>query len=109
MGWRQGPGNDFEVGGGGGLTSPGVQGNPYPKLKTPRVSPTIFLGGTHVHLQKQTKINMNDIDSPKCGGGPSGSKVGGLASPLPPPLPSSRAYGWRAPIRRSLWFLDHGG
>ena len=27
---------------GGGETSPGVQGNPYPKLKTPWISPTIF-------------------------------------------------------------------
>ena len=26
-------------------TSPGVQGNPYPKLKTPRISPTISWEG----------------------------------------------------------------
>ena len=38
----QGRGNYFEVGGGGGQTSPGVQGDPYPKLKTPLVRPTIF-------------------------------------------------------------------
>ena len=37
----QGRGNYFEVGG-GGQASPGVQGNPYPKLKNPRIWPTIF-------------------------------------------------------------------
>ena len=63
----QGCGNCFEVGG-GGQTSPGFQGNPCPKLKTPRIWPTIFCE-TKVHVQKQIKIKMNDIDSPKLGGG----------------------------------------
>ena len=33
-------------GGGGGKGHPGVQRNPYPKPKTPRIWPTIFLGET---------------------------------------------------------------
>ena len=36
-------------GGGGRQTSPGVQGNPYPKLKTPGFGP-LFLGETKVHV-----------------------------------------------------------
>ena len=49
----QGRRNYFEVGG-GGQTSPEVQGNPYPKLKTPRIWPTI-LGETQVHMEKKPK------------------------------------------------------
>ena len=79
-------GNDFEVGG----TSLGVQGNPCPKLKTPWISPTIFLGGTQVHVQK-TNTNKNEphqLDSPKLEGRRlSGPKVGGESAPLPPPPP----------------------
>ena len=87
----QRPGNNFEVGG-GGQTSPGVQDNSYQKPKTPRISPTIFLGGTQVHVQKQTK--MNGIDSPKMEGRhPSGPKVGGASAPAAPPPPGSGAYG----------------
>ena len=43
----------------GGQTSPEVQGNPYPKRRTPWIWPTLFLGGggaTEVHVQTQTKI-----------------------------------------------------
>ena len=73
---------------GGGQTSPGVQGNPYPKIKTPRIWPTIFWGENQVHVQKQTKINMNDNDSPKLGGGaPTASKLWGKLPPLPPRFP----------------------
>ena len=39
-GCEQGRGNYFEVG--GGQKSPGVQGDPYPELKTHRIWPTIF-------------------------------------------------------------------
>ena len=58
-------GTFFEV---GGQTSPGVQGNPYPKLKTPRILSSIFFGETQVHVQNQTKIKLNGIDSRKLGG-----------------------------------------
>ena len=58
-----------------GEMSPGVQDNPYPKLKTPRICPTIF-GKTKVHVQNQIKIKMNGIDSRKLGGGaPTASKL----------------------------------
>ena len=41
--WTGGAGTTLKMGGGGeGQTSPGVQGNPYPKLKTPRICPTVF-------------------------------------------------------------------
>ena len=40
-GGYQGRWNYFEVGG-GGETSPGVPGNPYPKLKTPGFGPLFF-------------------------------------------------------------------
>ena len=53
---------------GGGQTSPGVQGNPYPKLKTPPIWPTIFW--------EFTCKKMNDTDSPKlAGGAPTASKL----------------------------------
>ena len=39
VGNLQGRGNYYEV---GGKTSPGVQGNPYPKVKAPRIWPIIF-------------------------------------------------------------------
>ena len=48
---------------GGGKCLPGGQGNPYPKLKISRIWLTIFYRETQVHVQKQTKIKMNDIDS----------------------------------------------
>ena len=71
--------------GGGGQTSPGVQGSPYPKLKTHRIWTTIFLE-TQVHVQKQTKIKMSDIDSLKLGGAPPQlPSCGGKFPPLPPP------------------------
>ena len=84
--------------GGGGQTSPGFQGNPYPKLRTPRIRPTIFLGGeTEVHVQKQIKIKMNDIDSPKLGAGPPQlPSCGGSCPPAPPPpAPASLGIGGR--------------
>ena len=41
-----------------------------------------------VHVQRQTKIKMNDIDVPKFGGRrPSGPKVGGASAPAGPPVP----------------------
>ena len=99
----RGPGTILKLGGGGGQTSPWVQCNPYPKLKTPRISPAIFLG-TKVYVQKQAKIKMNDINSPKLEGRrPSGPKVGGASVPAASPLVSrpmapspkalSRAHG----------------
>ena len=52
--------------------SPRVQSNIYPKLKTPQVGAIIFWDiGTQLHVQKQTKIKMNNIDGPKLGGGTS--------------------------------------
>ena len=85
--YKQGRGNYFEVwGGGAGQTSPGVKGNPYPKLKTPRIWSTIFWEGARIHVQKQTKIKMNDIDSPKLGGRrPHSFLIGGNLPLLPPP------------------------
>ena len=77
--------------GGGGQTSPGVEGNPYPKLKkTPRIWATIFLVDidTQVHVQIQTKIKMNDFHSPKLGAGgrrPHSFKVVGASCPQCPP------------------------
>ena len=66
-------------------TSPGVQGNPYPKLKTHRIWPTIFWE-TQVHVQKQTKIKMNDFHSPKLGRWrPHSFKVVGASCPHCPP------------------------
>ena len=91
--------------GGGGLTYPGVQGNPYPKLKIPRIWPTIFLGETQVHVQKQTKIKMNDNDSPKLGGRAAPTQLqscGGKLPPLPPPpprFPASLPKGGTIPSR----------
>ena len=71
--------------------SPGDQGDPYPKLKTPRIWPTIFLGETQVHVQKQTKIKMNVFDSPKLGGRgrrPTAFKLWGQVAPTAPPPPA---------------------
>ena len=61
---------------------------------TARVCAHYFLGETQVHVQKQTKIKMNDNDSPKLeGGAPTALKlwgqVVGAAGALPPP-PGSR-------------------
>ena len=70
---------------------PGVQGNSYPKLKTHMIWPTMFFFlETQVHVQKQTKIIMNDIDSPKLGGPrPHSFHVGGTRCPnCPPPVPA---------------------
>ena len=82
-------GNYFEVGGGGGQTSSGVQGSPYPKLKTPWMWSTIpILEWTQVHVQKLTKIKMNDIDSPKLGRRrPHSFQVVGASCPHCPPPP----------------------
>ena len=53
----QGRGDYFEVGG-GGQTSPGVQGNPNPKLKTPRIWPTVF--GRDPSSRAKTNTNKNE-------------------------------------------------
>ena len=78
---NQGRGKYFEVGG-GGQTSPGIQGNPYPKTENTPDMAHYFFGETQVHVQKE----MNDTDSPKLGGGgrgtPSASKLWGKASVL---------------------------
>ena len=42
-------------GGGGGQTSPGVQGNPCPKLKTPRIWPSIFGEGPKFTCKNKQK------------------------------------------------------
>ena len=78
-GWYlQRPGNDFEVGvgGGGGVT--------LPKTKNSPDFAHIFLGGTQVHVQKQTKIKMNDIDSPKLKGRRPSGPVRGASAPASP-------------------------
>ena len=75
----QRPGNDFEVGGGGRKRLPGS------KVTPTQNSPDFahyFLGGTEVHVPKQTQIKMNDIDSPKVRGASSPA-----SSSLPPPPP----------------------
>ena len=103
---KQGRGNYFEVGR-GGQTSPGVKGN-LPKTKYSRIWPTIFWGGIKVHVQKQTKIQMNDIHSPKLGGGGETlpklpSWGGGKLRPLhpPPPMAPASLISWlKIPIIR---------
>ena len=96
----------------GGDVSPGFKGNPYPKLKTPRLWPTFF-GGTQAHVQKQ--INMNDIDSPKWGDAP---QVGrGASCPhCPPPPPPSGGGCWSGgssyrryltKLAESFWVVPH--
>ena len=53
--------------------------------------PTIFLGETQVQVQKQTKMKVNDNDSPKLGGGaPTASKLWRQVAPTGPPPPDSR-------------------
>ena len=72
---------------------PGFQGNPYPKL--PGFGP-IFLGEIQVHVQKQTKIKMNDIESPKLEGRrPNSFQVVRVSSPTAsPPAPASLYVGF---------------
>ena len=83
-------GTTLKLGGGGGS-----KGNPYPKLKTLLIWPTIFWSA-QVHEQKQTKIRMNDNDSPKLGGRRphsfqvGGGGGGGEGSCLHRPRPGSR-------------------
>ena len=87
---RQGRRNYFEAGGGGEQACPGVQDNPYPKLKTPRVC-SLFLGGIgQVHVQKLTKIKIIAfyIDSPYqrfVGGAPQLPSWEGVSCPDSPP------------------------
>ena len=82
-----------------GGTFPGVQGNPYPKIKLPGFGPLFFWGEAQLHVQKQTKIWMNDIDNPKLGGG--GAELPKLPSwgtsfpECPPPPPASLAKTFR--------------
>ena len=97
---RRGGGTTLKLGG-GGQTTPGVQGNPYPKLKNSPDLAHYFIGETQVHVQKQTKVKMNDIDSPKLeGGAPTASKLWG---PLPP---GSRVPGYACRVlvsRQHRW------
>ena len=90
----QGRGNYFEVWG-GGQTSPGVQGYPYPKLKTPRIWPTIFwYRGPSSHAKtnknKNERLSQSKVGRPapsqlqSCGG-----KVAPTAPPPRPPVPAS--------------------
>ena len=75
--------------GGGGQTSPGVQGTRLPKTKNFPELAHYFLGEIQVLVQKQTKIKMNDIDSPKFGGTPTASTQVVGACPHYPPAPAS--------------------
>ena len=78
----------LKLGGGGGQTSPGVQGKPYPKLEnSPDLAHYCELGETQVHVQKQTKTKINYIENPKLGGAPQPPICGGKLPPLPPPPP----------------------
>ena len=64
---NRGTGTNLKLG--GGQTSPGVKGNPYPKLKTLRIWPTIFWETPKFTYKNKQKIKMNNVDSPKWGGG----------------------------------------
>ena len=94
----QGRRNHFEVGGGGGQTSPGIQGNPYPKLKTPRIWPIIFGRAPSSRAKNKQKIkNEPQVDSRKLGGGPTASKFMKASCPTLPPAPASPGQScWRA-------------
>ena len=48
-------GTTLKLRGGGGETSPGVQGNPYPKLKTILIWSTIFLKGPKLTCNNEQK------------------------------------------------------
>ena len=88
--YAQRRGNYFEVGG-GGQASPGVQGNPYPQQQQKKNSPFLahYFCETQFHVQKQTKIKKNDIDSLKLGGRrPHSFKLWGNLPHCPPPPPA---------------------
>ena len=71
--------NYFEV---GGKRLPRSKVTPT-QNKNSRIGP-LFLGENQVNVQKQTKIKMNDIDSPKLGGRrPTLCKLGGGKLPGP--------------------------
>ena len=111
QGGAQGRGTTLKLG--GGQTSPGVQCNSYPKLKLPGFGP-LFLGETQVHVQKQTKMKMNNIDHPKLGGSaptqlpscwgklpPTAPPVlASLGAPLPPPPPCCLTVGLTRALER---------
>ena len=83
----QGRGNYFEL---WGKHLPGSKVTPTQNLKLPRFGP-LFFGETQFHMQKQTKIKMNDIDSPKLRGRrPHNFQVVGASFPHSPPPPGSR-------------------
>ena len=85
--WRSGGGGARELLRSWGGTPSGIQGNPYPKLKTLRIWP-LFLGETPVHVQNQTKIKMNVVDSLKLeGSAPTTSKLWGQVAPSLRPRP----------------------
>ena len=52
--YRRGMGTTLKLGG----TSPGVQGNPYPKIKNPRIWPTSF--GRDLNPRAKTNTNKNE-------------------------------------------------
>ena len=68
----------------GGKRLPGSK--VLPKTKNSHGLSNYFLGETQVHVQKQTEIKMNDMDSPELGGGapPQLPSCGGKLPPLPP-------------------------
>ena len=70
--------------GGGGQTSPGVQGNHYPRPKTPGFGPLFF--GRDPSLLSKTNTNKNERLS-ESGGAPTASKLWGQIAPRPPPPP----------------------
>ena len=78
----------FEVVGGGGQRSPGFQRNPYPKLKTPRIWPTIF--GRDPDKNKNERLSQS-VCCCCWGGAPTASKLWGQVAPTAPPprLPRS--------------------
>ena len=70
--------------GGGGQTSPGVQGNPYPKLKNfPNFPPLFF--GRDPSSRAKTNTNKNERHRRSKVGGtaPSGPEVGEASAPAP--------------------------
>ena len=101
-GTDRGCGNYFEVGG-GGQTSPGVQGSPYPKLKTARIWPTIFWERPKFTCKNKQKYKRTTLTVQRWGGGagsgaPQLPSCGGNLPPLLPPPP---------PVPASLW-TDRG-
>ena len=69
-------------------TSPVVQGNPFPKIKTPRIWSTILGGDISSGAKTNENINERHRQSKVGGGGggaPKASKLGELPHCPPPP------------------------